>query len=877
MEAHSAPYTELLYFCTLMLGRILFGLLACCFAINATAQSATLYGTVRDANGQVIETVHVFDKMRASRYFDFTDAAGRYELEVPSPGTILLTFSYLQVSKDTLVVVGPGANRQEINVRLATTVNVGPAEITGQSNRGSTMQSLDPRVSGRIPSPGGDITALLRVGPGVSITSELSNQYNVRGGNFDENLVYVNDIQVYRPFLVRAGQQEGLSFPNPDMVDRIEFSAGGWEAKYGDRMSSVLDIHYRKPNAFGGAASLGLLGGSLQLEGVSKDGKWTHNTGLRYRSNAYVLGSLDTQGDYNPRYTDLQTYVTWKPEKNAPLEIAFLGNFSRNQYNFIPQTRQTDVGNINEAIRLTVFFDGQEESEFETYFGALSFNYQASEKVLLRFIGSAFQTYEQERFDILGQYFLDELERDLGSDEFGEVLQNLGVGAFLDHGRNELEAQVLNFTHKGFANLDVSGHFLEWGIRFNTEVIDDRLVEWTLIDSAGYATPHVPDNIGFENPGGAPNTGIPFRDVIRGQQTLNNTRATAFIQDSFEWEGKNGGEWAANVGVRAHRWSFNEQLVGGPRATVSYRPAWTYIDTSKPDSTGTRDIVFKLSGGYYWQPPFYREMRTLTGGVNPEIRAQRSLHAVLGADYLFESWGRPFVLNAEVYYKHLTDIIPYEVENVKIRYYATNNARGYATGADLMLNGEFIPGIQSWLRASFLQTAEDIDDDFYYERYNADGDLIVDGFTLDDVAVDSTLILPGFIPRPTDQRFSFSLLFQDEMPKWPEYKVIISLFYGTGLPFGPPGFDRYQDVLRTPAYRRVDIGFSRDLVTDKNRGVKGFGKWAKDGIVSLEIFNLLAINNTINYQWIEDVNGRQYAIPNFLTGRRVNLKLAVRF
>ena len=365
--------------------------------------------------------------------------------------------------------------------------------------------------------------------------------------------------------------------------------------------------------------------------------------------------------------------------------------------------------------------------------------------------------------------------------------------------------------------------------------------------------------------------------MIRGQQTLNNTRATAFIQDSFEWEGKNGGEWAANLGVRAHRWSFNEQLVGGPRATVSYRPAWTYIDTSKPDSTGTRDIVFKLSGGYYWQPPFYREMRTLTGGVNPEIRAQRSLHAVLGADYLFESWGRPFVLNAEVYYKHLTDIIPYEVENVKIRYYATNHARGYATGADLMLNGEFIPGIQSWLRASFLQTAEDIDDDFYYERYNADGDLIVDGFTLDDVAVDSTLILPGFIPRPTDQRFSFSLLFQDEMPKWPEYKVIISLFYGTGLPFGPPGFDRYQDVLRTPAYRRVDIGFSRDLVTDKNRGVKGFGKWAKDGIVSLEIFNLLAINNTINYQWIEDVNGRQYAIPNFLTGRRVNLKLAVRF
>lgn len=838
----------------------------------------TVTGVVRSTDGELLDGVRVSDRNRSSEVSTFTNANGRYTLNLPGAGTYVLLFERIPETTLREITVNEG-QRLELNVTMDVIVRTGTATVVGSDTRDNTMQSLDPRVSARIPTPNNDISGLVRMGPGVSITSELSNQYNVRGGNFDENLVYVNDIQVYRPFLVRAGQQEGLSFPNPDMVQSIEFSAGGFQAKYGDRMSSVLDITYRKPKEFGGAASLGLLGGTLQLEGRSKNERWTHNTGFRYRNNSYLLGTFDTQGDYNPVYTDLQTYVTWKPHKYSPLEVAFLGNFSRNRYNFVPQTRESDVGNINEALRLTIFFDGQEESDFETYFGALSVNYNVSENVLLRFIGSAFRTFEEERFDVLGQYFLDELERDLGSDEFGEVLQNLGVGAFLDHGRNALDASVYNFTHKGFADLKASGHYLEWGVRFNAELINDKLKEWTLIDSSGFATPHPADDPGYQN-GGNPFQEIPFQDVIKGSESLNNTRTTAFIQDTREWKDEKGREWKANAGVRAHHWSFNNQLVGGPRVNVSLRPNRSrskLIKGTDRDTTFTRDVVFKLAGGYYYQPPFYREMRTYSGDINPEIRAQQSIHAVVGMDYLFEAFGRPFIFNGELYYKALRNLIPYEVENVKIRYFGQNNSRGYATGADLMLNGEFIPGVQSWLRASVLSTQENIDGDFYYERYNDEGELIIDGFTLNDTAIDSLRIEPGLIPRPTDQRFAFSMLFQDEMRRFPEYKVIISLFYGTGLPFGQPGAERYLQVLRTPAYRRVDIGFSRDLVTDKNRGIKGFGRWFEDGLISLEVFNLLGINNTINYTWIEAANGRQYAIPNFLTGRRLNLKLAVRF
>ncbi len=842
--------------------------------LAASAQTARISGTVTDQSGLSLPNAYV-RSAADNRYATQTDQSGNYILDLPA-GNVVVIYSFVGMKQQEITLRIDAGTTTVKNIALRRMTDLGIAEVVGDGSRGKPLQRIEPKIANRIPSPRGTIEDVLLQAP-VNFTSELSSSYSVRGGSFDENLVYVNDIQVYRPFLVRAGQQEGLSFPNPDMVDNIYFSAGGFEAKYGDRMSSVLDITYRKPTEFRGAFNASMLGVSFQIEDINKKGNFTHNTGIRYRDNSYVLGSLDEQGDYNPRYFDFQTFLTWKPEKYGLWTHSFLGNVSQNRYNFIPQTRETDVGTINEALRLTIFFDGQENTGFETYFGAFSTD-RTTDTGRLRFIASAFQTFEYETFDILGQYFLDELERDLGSDSFGEVLQNRGVGGFLNHARNDLQAYVLNFAHTGYQVLGNDEHILEWGVNFQQERIQDVLSEWQYTDSAGYNIPRQPDSIGYVFPEFQIDRMIEFRDVIKARNDIASQRASAFIQNTWKKEGIDGGDWNFNAGLRGNYWSFNNQFVGGPRANVSYKPRWYHNDSTstQKDSLKRRDIVFNIAGGWYWQPAFYREMRGIDGTINQEIKAQRALHLVAGVDYLFEAWGRPFKLVGEIYFKDLAALIPYEVENVRLRYYATNNARGFATGADLMLNGEFIKGIQSWARVSVLRTAEDLNDDFYYEFYNDEGNLIIPGFTLNSTPVDSVLIEPGFIPRPTDQRFNVSLLFQDEMPRWPEYKVLLSVFYGTGLPYGPPTFERYLDVLRTNAYRRVDLGFSRDLFTGNQADRKRM-KWAKSGFVAIEVFNVLGVNNTINHTWIRDVNGRLYAIPNFLTGRRLNLKFAFNF
>jgi hypothetical protein len=840
--------------------------------IQVIAQTATVKGKASDRNGDPLIGAYVY--VENTTYNSSVDEKGNYQITVPS-GPIILTCSYINRKKTYNLDLKSGEIK-ELNILVDLVFNVGQAEITDYAERQKQIKPLDPKVASLMPSIRGGIEDLLIQAP-VNFTSELSSSYSVRGGSFDENLVYVNDIQVYRPFLVRAGQQEGLSFPNPDMVDNILFSAGGFEAKYGDRLSSVLDIKYRKPTKFAGSASASLLGGTLQLEGVNKSKKLTHNSGFRYRNNSYVLGSLDVQGDYRPSYLDFQTFLTYK--LRGDLELNFLGNIARNKYNFIPSTRETNIGTINEALRLTVFYEGQEVSQFNTGFAAASLNYQPTEKSMLRFIGSAFQTYETETFDILGQYFLDELERDFGSDEFGEVVRNRGVGGFLEHARNDLEANVITFTHKGFQDFDRSNHYLQWGANWQSESITDRLSEWNVIDSSGYFTPRPLDSLGYTNPDLQGEQLLELRDVIKGKNILNSNRVMAFVQDSWEKKFNNEALFTSTLGVRAHYWDFNNETVISPRANFSYKPHWVKerIEGGIVDTVLTKDIIFTLAGGWYYQPPFYREMRGIDGKVNPDIQAQKSIHIVGGINYVLEAWGRPFKLVSEIYYKDLDNMIPYEVENVRLRYYARNNSSGYATGLDVMMNGEFIPGVQSWFRASVLKTEEDLNDDQYYEYYNADGELIIPGFTFDQNIADSTLIIPGNIPRPTDQRFSFSMFFQDEMPRWPEYKVQITFYYGTGLPYGPPTFERYKDILRTTAYRRVDIGFSRQFITEKNKDQNWFSKTFDDAFVSLEIFNILAINNTINHTWIEDVDGRLYSIPNFLTGRRLNLKFAVRF
>ena len=835
---------------------------------NLSAQDQTLEyvvtGQIKGSEGESLPGASIVT-LQNSRLGISSDQLGYYKLILPSSGPWTLRCSMTGYALREIPIDFGNKTSVNIQIVLESTVQVGIAVVAEQGRENVSIQRIDPKIASRIPTPRGSVEDVLLQAP-VNFTSELSSAYNVRGGSFDENLVYVNDIEVYRPFLVRNGQQEGLSFPNPDMVQRIRFSAGGFESKYGDKLSSVLDIHYRKPTKRKTQVTASLMGAQIQHDGLSNNGKIRINTGIRYRNNSYILGTLDETGEYSPTYLDAQTYITWDPDGYGPWEIQLLGVYGQNDFRFIPQTRETDIGTINDAIRLKIFFDGEEETSYQTGFGALAFE-RVTETTRLRWINSAFRTVERESFDILGAYWLDQLELDPGSDEFGESASNLGVGGFLNHARNQLEATVLASALKGSIDLNKGKHYVEWGLKGSVEVINDDLSEWSFVDSSGYISPHPQDNIGYLNEDQRPFQPLTFENVIRTSNYVNSNRFTGYLQDSWTKDLKRG-TVKSHIGARFHYWklhtsdsdtdSARTHLVGGPRAHVSYT-------ADKNPLT-----IWSLAGGYYWQPPFYREMRAVDGSLNPDILPQRAIHAVAGVDHLFEMYTRQFKFVGEVYYKDLDQMIPYEVENVRQRYYAVNNSSGYATGIDLMLNGEFIDGIESWMRVSALKTEEDLADDFYIELYNDEGIRIIPGYTWNDVAVDTVHVEPGFIARPSDQRISVSLLFQDEMPANPDYKVLLSLFYGSGLPYGPPTMNRYDDVLRTPAYRRVDLGFSKELLSsDKHHG--------KNGFISIEVFNILGINNTINHTWIEDVNGRLYAIPNFLTGRRLNLKLHLEF
>ncbi|MFN0031601.1 MAG: TonB-dependent receptor plug domain-containing protein [Flavobacteriales bacterium] len=880
------------YFGRLMYCRLLL-LLLLALPASIFSQTATLKGVVRNTDRELAPNVIIRQKDNSANA-TITGDSGTFSLILPAERLVQITLESFGVQNETKSFYLEVDEVREVEIEFDNKGTLIDVQIVSHGEGG--MKNIQARFETQLPQLDQDISRLLLQAP-VNFASELSSSYSVRGGSFDENLVYVNGIQVYRPFLVRAGEQEGLSFPNTDMVNNIKFSAGGFQAKYGDKMSSVLDITYRKPEKYSGSAMMGLLGGSLQLEGISKNRKFTHNTGFRYKNLSYVLGSLDTQGEYKPRYFDVQSYLTWRPEPYSAWEHSVLANYSNNRYNFIPTTRQTDAGNINEALRLTVYFEGQEITRFQTWFGAFSSKYQPDDDSQLTFTLSAFNTYETEYYDILGAYRLDELQRDLGSDEFGEVLRNRGVGAFLEHARNQLDASVFQFTHRGFSQVKnktttairhgvitevrKEQNLLSWGMDATYETVNDQLKEWTLIDSAGFASPHRPDSLGYTNPGAQPFQGIPMHDVIRATNEVTSQRATAYVQDEHKWKLEDGTAISINLGARANYWAFNNQIVGGPRMLLSYSPVWlgTVERANGKVDTVKKDVILTFAAGYYWQPPFYREMRGFDGRVNPDIRAQRSLHFIGGIDYIFHAWHRPFKVNAEVYYKKMDYLIPYEVENVRLRYFATNNSKGYAYGTDVMLNGEFISGVQSWVRASWLRTEEDLTDDSYYLYLNSEGDTIYNGFTINDVAVDSLLQVPGYVPRPNDQRFAFSMLFQDEMPRKEWYKILLTFYFATGLPYGPPSHERYLDVLRTRSYLRADVGFSRDLILPKEKQKRSnfLNRNFTQGTISLEVFNLLGVNNVINHQWIEDVNGRQYGIPTYLTGRRLNVRVALRW
>jgi hypothetical protein len=816
----------------------------------ASAQQAFISGTVSDSLRLPLfgATVGVLGKPFGTT----TDESGKYTLEVPANQNLKIVISFTGLRSDSVnLFLNPG-ERKEISRTLKGNIfQMKDVTIEAKSFKSVNIKTIDPKVVSFIPTPNQSVEDIIKTMPGVSSTNELTSGYSVRGGNYDENLVYINDFEVYRPLLVRSGQQEGLSVINPDMVDGISFSAGGFDAIYGDKLSSVLDIKYRKPKKFGGAVSMSLLGASLELENRSK--KWYYMLGARYKSTQYLLNTFDTKGDYKPSFTDLQFIVGNDLSKKVSLELFV--NYAKNKYNLVPESRETNFGTINDAKRFTVYFEGQEADRYTTSTSSLSLIYHPTVALKLKFIGSAYLTDEQENFDILGQYFLDQLEADLGKQNFGDVAFNLGVGSFLNHARNKLNGKIFSGEHKGEFVKDNS--LVQWGIKIQHEEIDDKMHEWYYNDSSGFSIPSQRDSI---------NPQILLNDVVIAKNSISSNRYSGYIQDT--WQLTDTNKLILTLGLRANYWDLNKQTVISPRGSLTYKPEWS------------KRLTLRAAGGYYYQPPFYREIRDLDGTIYPETKAQKSIHVVIGGDYRFLAFGRELKFTTEMYYKFLQELIPYKVNDIRIRYLPTYTSKGYARGIDFRLNGDFVQGAESWISLSFLQTQEDLKNDYYYKYYNAEGEQIIQGYTFDKVVTDSVKIEPGYIPRPTDQRVNFSIFFQDYLPKAPTYRIQLSLLFGTSLPFGPPGKERYKDLLRSPNYRRIDIGFSKQLIGEdvKKKPEGKFWRGMESLYIGLEIFNLFQVSNVASYTWITDVsNARKYAVPNYLTARQLNIRLTAKF
>jgi len=817
------------------------------YSFSVMSQKTTrISGKVTDEQKRPLIAVNVF-VLNLPAIGTITDVNGRFRLEIPEMDVAILVFSFVGYESLNYEIEINEESLESIEVSLKRSVKqIDEVEIIDDKERKTNLTRINPKIANVIPDASGSIEAIIKTMPGVASHNELSSQYSVRGGNFDENLVYVNDIEIYRPFLIRSGQQEGLSFVNSDMVASILFSAGGFQSKYGDKMSSVLDIRYKKPYQFGGSASLSLLGGSMHLEGASENNRFTHISGFRYKTSQYLLSSLDTKGEYKPSFADFQTFLTYKLTKK--LELNFLGNFAQNKYTFQPESRSTSFGTINEALQLYVAFDGSEVDRFATLMSAVSLNYKPNSRTELKFISSVFNTSEQETFDIKGRYALNELDKNIGSDNLGDSIANYGIGAFIRHARNFLDVVVTNVEHKG--RIEAPQHTLQWGVKTQKEYVRDKINEWRLIDSAGFSLPYS-------------DTTVDLKNTLFTNISLNTLRFNSYLQDTYTF-GLAAAEISLTGGVRFGYWDYNKEWIFSHRWTMAIDPVWN------------TDILFRISYGVYFQPPFYKELRDEYGALNSDIKSQKSTHYVLGSDLNFKAWNRRFKFVSEVYYKKLENLIPYNIDNVKIKYLALNIADGYTMGLDMKVNGEFVKGVDSWASLSIMRSVEDIEGDFYYEYYNSDDEKIIFGVTENDLVTDSTRIQPGYIPRPSDQLVNFALFFQDYLPRNPTLKMHLTLMFGSPLKFGPPESERYQAVNKMPPYRRVDIGFSKVLI-DQGGVYSGFLGNIKSLWVSMEILNLLAVNNTISYEWITDVRNRQYAVPNFLTSRRLNIKLIGQF
>ena len=834
----------------------LFLFLAAFASAQSEAGRAVVFGKVTDSQGTPMEFVNVtFSEKDGCT----TDAKGAYELSIPADTTVVLTYTFIGYSDEKKSVRLTVGARRRVDVHLnESSISLPDAVISDRATEATSLTRLDPRQVTLLPSMSSGVEDLVKTLPGVVSNNELSSQYTVRGGNFDENLVYVNGIEVYRPFLVGSGQQEGLSFVNSHLVSNIEFSAGGFAAEYGDKMSSVLDVTYKRPHAFAGSVTLSMLGADVHVEGSNKNDKFSYLIGARYKNTGLVLRMMNTKGSYRPNFTDVQTLFNYR--FNNKWELSFLGYYSRNQYNLVPQTAETSFGYVNLAYRLKIFFEGEEIDNYSTGLGALTLSYTPQKDLNFKLIASAYSAYETERYDILGEYRLGQLEMNLGSEDGGNVIDDHSVGTYLSHARNAFYTQVYNFQHIG--SYEISDNVIKWGLRYQHQRVDDAVDEWEMIDSAGYSLPTA-----FSYPGTMPNV-LPELNIdalSRGHNILALNNFDAFIQDTWTYKFDNESEIVLVGGVRANYWDYGRKFYASPRGGIAYKP-----------HLKKNDLVLRLSGGMYVQPPFYRELRKFDGSLVDRdfAKAQRSYQVVLGGDYKFKLWNRPFILTSEVYYKYLAHIIPYDVDNVRIRYYADQSAKGYATGLDIKINGEFVRGVDSWASLSLMRTAEDIQGDYYL--VDANNNRLPFYNHRDDQVADTVFL--GWHARPSNQLFSFSLFFQDYIPFFPTWRVNVTLTFGTGMPVNRSSSEFYEPITKYPPFRRVDIGFTKQLINEGTTFSKRNPfRFIKNMYISLEVFNILGINNTVSYTWVKDVSGISYGVNSYLTPRYVNLKLVMDF
>lgn len=776
--------------------------------LTASAQSFTLTGRVVDEEQNPIElaTVSCLEQGKVA----MTNLKGEFSITLASADSVVVKFSMIGYNARKRLFRNP-RGEQRIEIVLPSMAALGEIVVTEKRRQTTGTERLDIKdMKGLATASGNAVEALIQQQAGVSTHNELSSQYNVRGGSFDENSVYINNVEVYRPLLIRSGQQEGLSVINPDMVESIGFSTGGFEAKYGDKMSSALDIMYKQPKKFEANISASLLGASAYVGVGTK--KFSMSHGIRYKTNRYLLGSLETNGEYKPNFLDYQTYICFRP--NQRWSIDFIGNISDNHYNFVPTDRETSFGTMEDVKSFRVYFDGQEKDVFRTLFGALTISRQFGANTKLSLIASAFRTKEQETYDIQGQYWLDDTE----------TSENLGVGTYMEHARNYLTANVESF--KLMLNHKTKRHTIEGGLTYKIEHVEENSREYEMRDSSGYSIPHTGDRLDLIY-------------TLNSRNTLNSHRIEGYIQDTYKFTSgeENSTFYTLNYGIRFSNWSFNSETIVSPRASLAIIPAFN------------NNMTFRLATGLYYQAPFFKELRDTTkvNGVtvvtlNNRIKSQRSLHFVAAFDYRFKIKERPYKFTAEAYYKALSNIIPYNVNNVKVTYYGENMGSGYAAGLDLKLYGEFVPGTDSWVTFSLMSTKQKING--------------------------------KQVPMPTDQRYAINLHFTDYFPGTERWKMTLSLAFADGLPFGAPHKGLEYQNFRAPAYKRVDVGLSYRAYDNDDRKKHSIFKniW-----LGVDCLNLFGISNVNSYYWVTDVTNQQYAVPNYLTGRQINGKVIFEF